>query len=345
MRYEAVRFNNGSVELLDSRKLPLVETYVKCRTPKDIFLAISEMKVRGAPAIGIAGAFGVYLGAARSKAKTVSGLKRDIKKVSDLLASSRPTARNLFWALERMRRVYEMSPAKTADALVKDLLRESIKILDEDRDICRMIGRNGAELIKKGARVLTHCNAGALATGGDGTALGVIFNSRKKIKMVYADETRPLLQGARLTVWELEKRKIRHTLICDNAAASLMARKKVDLVVVGADRIAANGDTANKIGTYGLAVCARHHGIPFYVAAPVSTFDISVKDGSGIPIEERSQEEVRRIGGDLITLPGTPAMNPAFDVTPAGLITAIVTERGIIRNPGKRNIQRMLSLK
>jgi len=343
MSYDTIRYKKGVIEILDQRMLPSKKIYVKCREAEDVFDAILRMKIRGAPAIGIAGAFGVYLGAVRSKAITVSGVRREVKKVSARLASSRPTARNLFWALEEMEKVMENSSSESKQELIKILLDKAVKILEEDKAICRKIGRLGSGLIKKNSTLITHCNAGGLATGGYGTALGVIFSSQKKVKMVYVDETRPVFQGARLTAWELASSGVPATLICDNAAAFIMSRSAVDAVIVGADRIAANGDTANKIGTYALAIAAKYHNVPFYVAAPVSTFDFSLKDGSKIPIEERSPDEVRKVGGRLITLKGMPVRNPAFDVTPRELITAIITERGIIKRPDRKKVKRMIA--
>jgi methylthioribose-1-phosphate isomerase len=340
--YDTIRFIDGVAEILDQRALPGKIIYVKCRNAEDIFDAISKMKIRGAPAIGIAGAFGVYLGAAASKARDFKGFKREVKKISAYLASSRPTARNLFWALERMEKTSRALESGSKKDALAGLLAEAMKILEEDKAICREIGEAGNGLIKKGARILTHCNAGSLATGGYGTALGVIARAGNKIKMVYVDETRPVLQGARLTAWELSALGIPATLICDNAAASLMSRGKIDAVIVGADRIAANGDTANKIGTYSLAVSAKYHNIPFYIAAPVSTFDLSISGGEYIPIEERSADEVRKVMGKLITLKDMPVLNPAFDVTPRHLIGAIITEYGVIERPGTGKIKRMI---
>lgn len=345
MKFDTIRFVNGAVEILDQRKLPGRVVYVKCGTSADIFDAIVKMKIRGAPAIGIAGAFGVYLGAISARPLNAERVKKNVRKTIEYLASSRPTARNLFWALERMEKVCQGVSRRPVKDILSALLGEALKILDEDKEICRKIGMNGSVLIKKGFRVLTHCNAGGLATGAYGTALGVIFHSRKKIKMVYADETRPILQGARLTVWELALEGVPTTLICDNTASFVMASRGIDAIVVGADRIAANGDTANKIGTYGLAVAAKYHKVPFYVAAPVSTFDVSISDGAGIPIEQRPFDEVRKIGGRLITLKDIPVFNPAFDVTPRHLITAIITERGIIEHPDTRSIKRIIKRK
>lgn len=342
MKYDTIRWKNNEVELLDQRLLPQKAVYVKCKTAEDIYSAIKKMKIRGAPAIGIAGAYGVYLGARKSKAKNIASFKKDLAKVMKYLASSRPTARNLFWALEEMEEVVKRNSKKSVVEVKKLLLKEAHKVLAEDKRICRRIGKNGSTLIKKGSNVLTHCNAGGLATGDYGTALGVIFASKGKIKRVYADETRPVLQGARLTVWELLQRKVPTTLICDNMAASLMAKKEIDAIIVGADRIAANGDAANKIGTYNLAVLAKYHKVPFYVAAPESTFDLSISSGKGIPIEERSAEEVRTIGGKTITVPGVNVKNPAFDVTPRKLISAIITEKGVIRKPTARRVRKVL---
>lgn len=342
MKYETLRWKNGKLELIDQRLLPSELRYVKCSSARDVYDAIKKLKVRGAPAIGIAGAYGFCLGTSGSKAKTYAKFVKDAASSAKYIAGSRPTARDLFWALERMERCVKDNNGKTVPVIKELLLREAHAILKEDKEMCRAIGENGKRLIKKGTRMLTHCNAGALATGGRGTALSVIFSARKNIKMVFAGETRPVLQGARLTVWELEREKIPVTLICDNMAASIMAKGEIDAVIVGADRIAANGDTANKIGTYGLAVLAGYHGIPFYVAAPVSTFDLSIKTGEEIPIEERDHSEVRTMGGAYITLPGVAVRNPSFDVTPAGLITAIITERGIIQKPDRRKIERLM---
>lgn len=342
MKYDTIRWKNNEVELLDQRLLPKKAVYVKCKTAEDIYLAIKKMKIRGAPAIGIAGAYGVYLGARKSRAKNITSFKKDLAKIMKYLASSRPTARNLFWAIEEMEEVVKKNSSKSIPQIKKLLLKEAHKVLSEDKSICRKIGKNGSVLIKKGSRLLTHCNAGGLATGDYGTALGVIFASKGKIKMVYADETRPVLQGARLTVWELIQRKVPTTLICDNMAASLMAKKEIDAIVVGADRIAANGDTANKIGTYNLAVLAKHHKVPFYVAAPESTFDLSISSGKDIPIEQRSPEEVKTIGGKTITVPKVEVKNPAFDVTPKKLISAIITEKGVIKKPTRRRVAKVL---
>ncbi|MGD2278815.1 MAG: S-methyl-5-thioribose-1-phosphate isomerase [Candidatus Omnitrophota bacterium] len=342
MNVKPIRWRSGKVELIDQRLLPGRTKYVACNTARDMFAAIREMKIRGAPAIGIAGAYGVYLGIRKSRAKDFRSFKKDLAETTRYLAGSRPTARNLFWALERITRAAEKNKDKKIKELKKIILNEAHKILEEDAKICRSIGENGKKLLSGNSTVLTHCNAGGLATGGYGTALGVVFSARSKIKRVYVDETRPRLQGARLTVWELMKEKIPVTLICDNMAASFMAKKEFDAIIVGADRIAANGDTANKVGTYNLAVLANYHKVPFYVAAPVSTFDLSISSGAKIPIEERSALEVKRIGREYITPKKMKVRNPAFDVTPAKLITAIITERGAIRKPDRKKIRRVL---
>jgi methylthioribose-1-phosphate isomerase len=312
-----LRWKGGELELLDQTRLPREEVWIACRDYRAVARAIKEMVVRGAPAIGCAAAYGVALGARAGE---------PLDKVIAHLRSTRPTAVNLFWALERMARV---SPS-TAAALEK----EALAIHREDIDACLAIGRNGAGLLPEGT-VLTHCNAGALATGGFGTALGVVraaHRAGRKLR-VYADETRPFLQGARLTAWELQKSGIDVTIITDNMAAHLMQRGEIQSVIVGADRIAANGDTANKIGTYGVALSAREHGLPFYVAAPRSTIDRAIPDGAHIPIEERDPGEVTHLAGQAIAPGGVPARHPAFDVTPHRLITAIITEAGVARDP------------
>jgi len=342
MTVETIRWRNNRVELIDQRLLPSKMKYIPCRTAADTWKAIKELKIRGAPAIGIAGAYGVYLGVRKSRARDFKTFNNKVREIIKYLAKSRPTARNLFWGLERISEVVERNKDKSVAELKDVILKEAHAILKEDDNICRQIGKNGKKVIPEAARVLTHCNAGGLATASYGTALGVICASRKKIKNVYVDETRPVLQGARLTAWELVKRGIKATLICDNMAATLMANKEIDVIIVGADRIASNGDTANKIGTYGLAVLAAYHKIPFYVAAPVSTFDLSLRTGKEIPIEERDHSEVRRLGGKLITVKDIRVRNPAFDVTPAKLITAIITERGIITKPNRQKIVRTL---
>jgi len=331
----ALAWYGDRLVLLDQRRLPAEEVYLECRTWPEVADAIRTLAVRGAPAIGVAAAFGVALAAQASRAVDGAGLVRDLEAALRGLAETRPTAVNLFWALDRMRRFAEARRGDPPAALRAALAAEAQAIMDEDVAANRRLGAHGAQLVPAGARILTHCNAGALATAGYGTALGVVRGAVEagRRPFVWVDETRPVLQGARLTAWELAREAIPHAVIADVAAASTMARGEVDLVVVGADRIARNGDTANKIGTYGVAVLARHHGVPFYVAAPFSTIDPSLPDGSAIPIEERDPREVQELAGRRIVPAGSPARNPAFDVTPASLITAIVTERGVFRPP------------
>src|SRR5688572_13605698 len=323
--------------MIDQRKLPSVEVYVTCTTANDVAKAIKTMVIRGAPAIGVAAAMGIALGMRRSKATGTKAFTTEFQKLCDLMAATRPTAVNLFWAIERMKRTFAEAAQGgcSVDELKDRLHLEAIKIHDEDVQSCRDMGAFGAELVPDEARILTHCNAGALATAGYGTALGVIRAAAERGKniAVLADETRPFLQGARLTAWELVKDGIKTTVITDNMTASMMRLGNVDLVVVGADRIAANGDVANKIGTYGVAVLAKEHDIPFYVAAPLSTIDLQTSDGSGIPIEERSDREVTHVGASRMTPTGARIRNPAFDVTPAKYVTAIITERGVARAP------------
>lgn len=336
---------DGCVELVDQTRLPGEFAYIRCENPQQMWEAIRQLKVRGAPAIGIAGAMGLVLGVRGSSAADFDGFMCDLREVKGYLASSRPTAVNLFWALDRMEGLAQEESALPLPALKQRLLEEALRITEEDREVCRRIGRNGAELLRDGDTVLTHCNAGGLATADYGTALAVLFAAKEQGKRVsaYADETRPLLQGARLTTWELRQADIPVTLICDSTAAQVMREGRVNAVIVGADRIAANGDTANKIGTYGLSVLAREHGIPFYVAAPVSTFDLSLEDGSEIPIEQRPPEEITRWGDRVIAPDGVEVYNPAFDVTPAANITAIITEKGVIREPDSEKIARIVS--
>ena len=321
-----MRWTDGLLELIDQRRLPHEAVYVTCRDAQQTAVAIRDMVVRGAPAIGCAAAFGVALEAANGG---------NMEKAYEVLAASRPTAVNLFWALDRMRNA--IAAGRSADA-------EAIAIFPEDIAINRARGGFGASLIADGASVMTHCNAGALATAGHGTALGVIRSARDagKAISVIANETRPYLQGARLTAWEMVQENIPVTLITDNMAGHLMQQGKIDLIVVGADRIAANGDTANKIGTYTLAVLAARHKIPFYVAAPVSTFDLAIPDGTHIPIEQRHADEVTGYGDTRWAPHGVMVSNPAFDVTPADLITALITERGIIRTPDKTRIAQLI---
>lgn len=343
MPVETIKWNDGKIRYIDQTLLPCRVRFVECASVGRLWHAIKRLEIRGAPAIGIAGAMGAALAARRSTAKESSSLVRDLKRDIKYLASSRPTAVNLFWALERMESIAEANTDKTVGEIRKILLREALKILDDDKKSCRAMARYGSSLVRSGDTILTHCNAGGLATADYGTALGVLFESKrlgKKIK-VYADETRPLLQGARLTAWELMNEGVDVTLICDNMAASLMAKGKIDKIFVGADRIAANGDAANKIGTYSLAVLARYHKVPFYVVAPVSTFDMSIRTGRDIPIEERNPDEVRKILGKQAAPEDVKVYNPAFDVTPNRLISAIVTERGIFRPPYTNSLKRL----
>lgn len=325
-------WQGGGVNILDQRQLPHHVRYLRCLTVGQLARAIETLAVRGAPLIGIAGAYGLALGIWRSKPGAV---EKDFLKAKDRIARTRPTAVNLFWALDRMERHLLMLLGQGQTALARKILAEAKRIHAEDAARCAAIGDYGAALLKQGSVVLTHCNTGSLATGGIGTALGVITTAylQGKVSMVYADETRPLLQGARLTMWELSQRRIPAVLICDNMAAELMAAGKIDCVIVGADRIADNGDFANKIGTYGLAVLANHHHIPFFVAAPTSTIDPKIRDLKGIPIEHRKEDEVISCGGQQIAGRGSQAYNPAFDVTPSKLVSALITEKGAIRPP------------
>ena len=328
---------DGYLELIDQTRLPVECELIACRTPDEVVHAIRTLQVRGAPAIGIAAAYGVCVGLQGLPAATTSQFQAAFDALLDKLAASRPTAVNLFWALDRIRRRAQLwhelrRAGKETSSLAEVLLAEARAIHDEDRSMCYAIGRFGAQLLADGQGVLTHCNAGGLATAEYGTALAVIFaahESGKRIK-VFADETRPLLQGARLTAWELAQRGVDVTLICDSMAAQVMREGRVQAVVTGADRIAANGDAANKIGTYGVAVLAAAHGIPFYVAAPSSTFDLSLESGDSIPIEQRDSREVTHGFGRQTAPDGVQVYNPAFDVTPARLIRAIICERGII---------------
>jgi methylthioribose-1-phosphate isomerase len=331
----SIAWRGRSVVMIDQRKLPTQEIFVRCRTYIQVAQAIEKMVIRGAPAIGVAAAYGLALGMLSSREEGERSLDRDFEKVYRRLERTRPTARNLFWALERMKAAYEANRVHGLKAVQKALVAEAQAIEREDAETNRMIGKNGRDLIDDGDAILTHCNAGALATSAYGTALGVVraaLEQGKKIT-VFVDETRPFLQGARLTVWELARDGIPVVLITDGMAGWLMRKGEIALVVVGADRIARNGDTANKIGTYGVAVLAKENGVPFYVAAPWSTIDAAIGDGSSIPIEERKPDEVRQVGGRPITLPDVEVRNPAFDVTPAKYIAGIITERGVFRPP------------
>ena len=336
-----VEWKNGAVRLLDQSRLPEMVEFIDCRDYQSVADAIRTLKVRGAPAIGVTAAMGVALGAQTVQTTDHVTFTQAVLKICDELSATRPTAVNLFWAIERMRRKLESSQGQPVSAIKQRLVEESQAILEEDITLCKTMGRHGAGLIQDGQTILTHCNAGSLATAGYGTALGVIraaWEQGKKIKVI-ADETRPVLQGARLTAWELMQDQIPVTLITDNMAGSLMKQGKIQLCVVGADRIAANGDVANKIGTYSVAVLAKAHNIPFYVAAPYSTIDLKTKTGDDIPIEQRNSLEVTTIHGSHPVAPKDVAVyNPAFDVTPAELITGIITERGVFK-PGELAVQ------
>lgn len=335
---KTVEWTDEGIRMLDQRLLPGVEKYLMLRSYEDVAEAIKKMVVRGAPAIGVSAAMGLALGASQSVGMSVSDLKDDFDYMCQVMSQTRPTAVNLFWAIERMRARFKREEAKTKDVgeIKASLVEEAKTIFKEDIEANRSIGRHGADLIPDGSTVLTHCNAGALATAGDyGTALGVIRGARDAGKRVavIADETRPFLQGLRLTAWELAKDDIPVTVITDNMAGHVMKSGKVNVVVVGADRIAANGDAANKIGTYMVAVLANKHDIPFYVAAPISTLDLTLKTGQDIPIEERDSREVTHIGEQQLAPDGVGVHNPAFDVTPNELITAIITDKGVARPP------------
>jgi methylthioribose-1-phosphate isomerase len=344
MSFRTIEWRDNRVVMIDQTRLPAEEVYNEYDDFQGVAEAIRGMIIRGAPAIGVAAAMGVALGARDIIADTHESFFRQLDNVCDVLARTRPTAVNLFWGIERMKKVAEANRDKDLNSIRALLKAEAISIQNEDLQICRALGAHGAALIRDGATVLTHCNAGGLATAGYGTALGVIraaHESGKKIR-VFADETRPWLQGARLTAWELMKDNIPVTLITDNMAGWFMHKKEIDCVIVGADRIAANGDTANKIGTYSVAVLAKENHIPFYVAAPVSTLDLSLKNGDAIPIEERPCHEVTQLRGMPIAPEGVAVRNPAFDVTPAKYITAIITERGVVRGDYERTLKTLV---
>ena len=340
---EPIRWEDGKVIILDQTELPTDVVYRKCEEVECLAEAISSLRIRGAPLIGIAAAYGVVLGV--WNAEDEGKLWDELERASERIRSTRPTAVNLFWALERMKRAAEEHRGEGAEAIKDALLKEARGIHEEDGRRCRAIGENGAELLPEEASVLTHCNAGALATGGIGTALAVLYVAKERGKRVraFVDETRPLLQGARLTAWELRQAGIDVTLICDDMAGWVMGRGWVDAVVVGADRIASNGDFANKIGTYSLAVLAKHHGVPFYVAAPLSSWDFSIPDGTEIPIEERRPEEVTEGFGMRTAPEGVDVYNPAFDVTPAELVTAFVSEKGVAFPPFEEEFRKWRS--
>jgi methylthioribose-1-phosphate isomerase len=332
-----IEWQPDAVVMIDQRKLPAQEVYVRCTTPQEVARAIRNMVIRGAPAIGVAAAMGLALGVGRSKAQGTKQLAVEFTKLCDLMAATRPTAVNLFWAIDRMKRAFSSSvlAGQSVAEIARRLADEARAIHDEDVESCRTMGRVGAEVVPAQARVLTHCNAGALATAGYGTALGVIRAAAEqgKIAQVFADETRPFLQGARLTAWELVRDGVPTTVITESMAGPLMRRGDIDFVVVGADRIAANGDVANKIGTYTVAMLAKAHGVPFYVAAPLSTIDLATPDGDRIPIEQRAAREITHVGSVQLAPDGASVWNPAFDVTPNHLVAGIITEKGIARAP------------
>jgi methylthioribose-1-phosphate isomerase len=345
MKFKTIEWKGDRVRMLDQRRLPQEVHYLDCRNASSVAEAIRTMAIRGAPAIGIAAAMGIALAAKRIRSNQTKMFRKSLERVCQEMKETRPTAVNLFWAVDRMEKILERVESDGVEETKRRLVREALRILETDVEVNRKIGMYGKKLIKEGDGVLTHCNAGALATGGYGTALGVIYAARDEGRQfqVFVDETRPMLQGCRLTAWELVQEKIPATLITDNMAGVLMRKGLVNLVVVGADRIARNGDTANKIGTYGLAVLSKSHGIPFYVAAPTSTLDLSLVSGEEIPIEERNIAEVTHFRGHPIAPKGVKAFNPAFDVTPHSLIHGIITEKGIIRKPFYKNLRKMFA--
>ena len=339
---ETIQWIEGAVVMIDQRRLPLEEEYVTCRSFQEVATAIRDMTIRGAPAIGVAAAMGVALGVLHA---SETNLDAQMDEICATLAGTRPTAVNLFWAIDRMKRVYTSVAGQPIGEIRRRIVEEALLVREEDIAICRAIGRNGASLVPDRKTVLTHCNAGALATAGYGTALGVVraaVEAGKRID-VFADETRPFLQGARLTVWELQQDSIPTTLITDNMAGHFLKSGRIGCVVVGADRIAANGDVANKVGTYSVAVLAKENGVPFFVAAPVSTLDLSLASGDAIPIEQRAADEVTHVFGTRIAPEGTLVENPAFDVTPARYVTAIVTEKGVARAPYEESLKKLVS--
>jgi methylthioribose-1-phosphate isomerase len=339
-----LEWTNAGVVFIDQTKLPTEEVYVTCTTHQQVADVIRNMVVRGAPAIGVAAAMGIALGVKNSKAETGADLKKDFDQICEVIRQTRPTAVNLFWAIRRMTEKFESLRARPIAQIKQALVEEAQRVHAEDIAANQAMGRHGATLMPSSGGVLTHCNAGALATAGYGTALGVIraaVEAGKKIH-VYADETRPFLQGSRLTAWELMKDGIPTTVISDNMAGVMMQQGKIGAIVVGADRIAANGDVANKIGTYTVAVLAKEHGIPFYVAAPISTVDLATSDGGKIPIEQRNAREVTHIAGKQMVPDGVQVENPAFDVTPAKYVAAIITERGIARAPYEQSLSELV---
>jgi methylthioribose-1-phosphate isomerase len=345
MKFKTIEWKGDRVRLLDQRRLPQEVRYLECKDASSVAEAIQTMAIRGAPAIGVAAAMGIALAAKKIQSHRPEILHRSLEKVCEQMRQTRPTAVNLFWAVDRMKRVWDQGDFDDVETMKKRLEEEALRIYEEDLETNKKIGKNGRTLIKEGYGILTHCNAGGLATAGFGTALGVIraaWAEGKRFR-VFVDETRPLLQGSRLTAWELVQEKIPAVVLTDNMAGWLMKKGKIKLVLVGADRIARNGDTANKIGTYGLAILSKWHDIPFYVAAPTSTLDVSLASGQDIPIEERKPEEVTHLGGKRITPRGIKAFNPGFDVTPHSLIRGIITEKGIVREPFHKNLKKIFT--
>jgi len=338
---ETIQWKDDAVVMIDQTRLPLQEEYVTCRTYQEVATAIRDMIIRGAPAIGVAAAMGVAIGVLHADEKELDG---QVETICETLAKTRPTAVNLFWAIDRMKRLYESLRGRPIGEIRERLVAEAQLVREEDIAICRAIGDHGAALVPDQKTVLTHCNAGALATAGYGTALGVIRSAIASGKQVdvFADETRPFLQGARLTVWELQQDGIPTTLITDNMAGHFMKSGRIGCVVVGADRIAANGDVANKVGTYSVAVLAKENGVPFFVAAPISTLDLTLASGDEIPIEQRASQEVTHMFGHQVAPAGTVVQNPAFDVTPARYVSAIITENGVARAPYEESLKKMV---
>ncbi len=342
MKFKTIEWKKDCVRILDQRRLPHEVCYIDCKDGGTVAKAIRTLAVRGAPAIGVAAAMGIALAARKLRCSGPEAFLESMEKVLQEMGRARPTAVNLFWAIARMKRILDRGPARVED--LRGLLEEeALRIFEEDVEVNRKIGEHGKSLIQDGDRILTHCNAGALATAGYGTALAVLYEARAEGKRfrVFVDETRPLLQGSRLTAWELMQEKIPATVITDNMAAWVMKKEGVNLVIVGADRIARNGDTANKIGTYGVAILSKWHGVPFYVAAPTSTVDLGLVNGLGIPIEEREPSEVTHLHGKRIAPEGMKAFNPAFDVTPQYFIKAFITEKGIVRKPFVKHLKRI----
>jgi methylthioribose-1-phosphate isomerase len=342
MKFKTIEWKGDHIRILDQRRLPQGVRYLDCRDDSSVAKAIRTMAIRGAPAIGVAAAMGIALAAKKIRSHQPGVFHRSLEKVCQQMRQTRPTAVNLFWAIDRMRGILDQVRSHSIEEIRARLKEEALRIYEDDVEVNRKIGENGKILIHDGDGVLTHCNAGALATAGYGTALGVIYAARDEGKRfhIFVNETRPLLQGARLTAWELVQEKIPSTVITDNMAGWLMRKGEIKLVLVGADRIAQNGDTANKIGTYTLAVLSKWHGLPFYVAAPISTVDISLVSGEEIPIEERAPEELTHFTGKRITPKGIDVFNPAFDVTPHSMIRGIITEKGIIRKPFGQKLRR-----